>query len=297
MIYSHVPVMLSEIITFLNPKEGGKFIDCTLGGAGYTTALATLVGSKGKILAIDLDDIALENAEKLLKEKKLDNVSLIRSNFKNLNEAASSVFPEGTLFDGIVFDLGLSSAQLADESRGFSFRGDRALDMSFGVEAELSTEEIVNSYSLIELTQIFREYGEEKQAYKIAKKIVESRKKKRIKTTSDLTSIIEEIIPFRAWSKIHPATKVFQALRMETNRELAVLEEALNKAEKMLKTGGRLVVVSFHSGEDRIVKNFLKERKGKSFNILTKKPLIPSDLEIGSNRRSRSAKLRAAEKI
>ncbi len=297
MIYSHVPVMLKEIISFLDPKPGGKFIDCTLGGAGYTTTIAQLVGEKGKVLAIDLDGLALKNAESLLKDKKIKNVILKESNFKNLDEVANSVFKEGTLFDGIVFDLGLSSAQLDDEARGFSFKGERPLDMSFGPENNISTENIINSYSLIELTNIFREYGEEKQAYRIAKKIVESRKKKRIKTTSDLTSIIEEIIPLRPWLKINPATKVFQALRIETNEELKVLEEALEKAEKLLKPGGKLVVVSFHSGEDRIVKNFLRDRKGKSFKILTKRPELPDNFEAGSNKRARSAKLRAAEKI
>ena len=296
MIYSHVPVMLKEIISFLDPKLGGKFIDCTLGGAGYTRAIAELVGDKGKILGIDLDELALENATRLLKEHKLNNVELVRSNFKNLDEVAESVFP-GELVDGIVFDLGLSSAQLDDEARGFSFKGERNLDMSFGPDNELSTEKIVNSYPLLELTRIFREYGEEQQAYRIAKKIVETRKKKKIKTTADLCALIEEIIPLRSWSKIHPATKVFQALRMETNKELEVLVEALEQAEKRLKKGGRLVVVSFHSGEDRIVKNFLRDRKGKSFNILTKRPLIPEAFEASSNKRARSAKLRAAQKI
>lgn len=297
MIYSHVPVMLKEIISFLNPKIGEKFIDCTLGGAGYTIAIAELVGEKGKVLGIDLDELALENAARLLKEKKLNNVKLLRSNFKNLDEAAETVFSQGELVDGIVFDLGLSSFQLDDETRGFSFKGERPIDMSFGSDNELSTEEIINSYSLLELTRIFREYGEEKQAYRIAKKIVEVRRKKKIKTTADLCALIEAIIPLRSWLKIHPATKVFQALRMETNKELEVLTEALKKAEKRLKKGGRLVVVSFHSGEDRIVKNFLRDRKGKSFDILTKKPLNPEVFEISSNKRARSAKLRAAEKI
>ncbi|MBN2854099.1 16S rRNA (cytosine(1402)-N(4))-methyltransferase RsmH [Patescibacteria group bacterium] len=297
MIYSHIPVMLKEIISFLDPKIGGKFIDCTLGGAGYTIAIAELVAKEGKVLAIDLDEIALDNAKNLLKERKINNVKLVRSNFKNLDEAAETVFSQEELVDGIVFDLGLSSAQLDDEARGFSFKGERPLDMSFGPDNEISTEKIISSYPLIELTRIFREYGEEKQAYRIAKKIVETRKKKKIKTTADLCALIEEIIPLRPWSKIHPATKVFQALRMETNKELEVLTEALEKAEKRLKRGGRLVVVSFHSGEDRIVKNFLKNRKGISFKILTKKPLGPEVSEINNNKRARSAKLRVAEKI
>ncbi len=289
--------MLSEIISFLNPKSGGKFIDCTLGGAGYTTAIASLVGEKGKVIGIDLDELAIENAKRLIKEKGLNNIVLVRSNFKNLDQVADSVFSKEFLFDGIVFDLGLSSAQLDDESRGFSFKSEKPLDMSFSKDGELSTREIVNSYSLVELTEIFRNYGEEPKAYRIAKEIVLSRKKQRIETTADLLKIIEKVSPLRPWSKIHPATKVFQALRMETNQELEVLEIALEKAETKLKKGGRLVVVSFHSGEDRIVKNFFRDRKNKSFKVLSKKPIIPSEFETRNNRRARSAKLRVGEKI
>lgn len=297
MTYKHIPVMLDEIVEFLDPQPGAKFIDCTLGGAGYTSAIASLVGSQGKVIALDMDEMAIANAKIILKEKKLDNVVLVNSNFKNLDEAAYSIFPAGEKFDGIVFDLGLSSAQLDDESRGFSFKGNRPLDMSFGSDNELSTEDIVNNYSSQELIDIFRDYGEERYAKKIADNIVFARKKQRIKSTNDLIKIIEEVVPFRPGAKIHPATRVFQALRMETNKELDVLKEALEKAETMLKPGGKLVVVSFHSGEDKIVKNFLRDRKNTSFNLLTKKPVAPSDGESGENRRARSAKLRAAEKI
>ncbi len=294
--YSHIPVMIGEAIELLNLKEGGNYIDCTLGGAGYTSKIAEKIGSKGKVLALDLDDLALENAKRILKIRKIDNVILVRSNFKNLDQAVREFFPDNFLFDGIVFDLGLSSAQLDDEARGFSFKGDRPLDMSFGEDNDISTEKIVNYYSLPELTRIFREYGEERQAYSIAKKIVEERKKKRLKNTSDLTAIIEKVKPFRFGSKIHPATKIFQALRMETNQEFSVLEEALEKSEKLLKKTGRLVVVSFHSGEDRIVKNFLRDRKNQSFKILTKKPIACSPEEASVNPRARSAKVRAGEK-
>jgi len=306
MIYSHVPVMLAEILEYLAPRRGQKFIDCTLGGAGYTLALAEEVGSSGKIIALDLDELALQNAAHLLSSKKLSNIVLVQSNFKNLSEVISARFPADTKFDGIVFDLGLSSAQLDDEARGFSFKGDRPLDMAFGPETEESTgsgpstEEIVNNYSVQELTDIFRLYGEEKRSYSIAKAIVSARQSKHLRTTADLTAVIEAVIPLRFRSRIHPATKIFQALRMETNRELEALEKVLPTALNLLKPGGRLVVVSFHSGEDRIVKRFFKENaisEPARLKTLTKRPLIPTESEIEGNPRARSAKLRAAQKL
>lgn len=287
--------MLSEILEYLNPGLGKKYIDCTLGGAGYTVALAKKVGPKGRVIAIDLDELALKNAQTIISNQKLENITLVNDNFKNLKTIISEKFPEMNKFDGIVFDLGLSSAQLDDEVRGFSFKGDRPLDMSFGPVNAVSTEEIINKYPLLELTRVFREYGEERRAYYIAKAIVEERKNKRIKTTADLVAIIEKAVPFRYRSKIHPATRVFQALRMETNEELASLQEVLPIAISLLKPHGRIVIVSFHSGEDRIVKRFFKSET--DIKILTKRPLIPTEAEIENNPRSRSAKLRAAEKI
>ena len=295
MIYSHIPVMLDEILEYLNLQPGKKYIDCTLGGAGYTTAIAKKIGDKGEVVAIDLDELAIKNAQALIVEQKLKNISLVNDNFKNLAKVIGERFPEGTKFDGIVFDLGLSSAQLDDEARGFSFKGERPLNMSFGPANSNSTEEIINTYQLLELTRIFREYGEEKYAYQIAKAIVEERKIKRIETTLDLVSIIEKKIHFRFRSKIHPATRIFQALRMETNEELASLLEVLPSALDLLKPKGRIVVVSFHSGEDRIVKRFFKSRD--DIKILSKRPFIPTDSEIEANPRARSAKLRVAEKI
>lgn len=298
MPYVHQSVMLEEILKYLQAKSGQIFVDCTLGGAGYTLALAEKVGPSGKILGIDLDDLALENAKEKIANKKLDNIVLVQNNFKNLKTIVSDNFSVGTKIQGIVFDLGLSSAQLDDEARGFSFKGDRPLDMAFGEPGKNSTTAIVNNYSLPELTRIFRVYGEEKQAYRIAKAIIARRREKRIKTTADLVAIIEEVSPFRFYSKIHPATRIFQALRMETNEELKNLEEVLPAALDLLAPKGRIVVVSFHSGEDRIVKRFLRTASdlGK-VKILTKKPLIPSEAEISRNSRARSAKLRAAEKI
>lgn len=286
--------MLTEVLEYLNLHAGKKYIDCTLGGAGYTLAIAKKIGKQGLVAGIDLDELAIKNAERLLKENNLQNVVLFNDNFKNLQKVVSSHFSSDSKFDGIVFDLGLSSAQLDDETRGFSFKGERPLDMAFGPASERSTEEIVNHYDLLELTRVFREYGEERRAYQIAKAIVTARRKKRIKTSADLLAIIETVIPFRHYSKINPATKIFQALRMETNDELSSLQTVLPDALDLLKPGGRLVVVSFHSGEDRIVKRFLKTRE--DIKILTKRPLIAQESELALNPRARSAKLRVAEK-
>jgi 16S rRNA (cytosine1402-N4)-methyltransferase len=294
--YSHVPVMLAEVLEYLNPQGGGRFIDCTLGGAGYTLALAERVGEKGKILGIDLDELAIKNAAAEIARRKIKQIVLVQDNFKNLKDIVNANFPAETKFDGIVFDLGLSSAQLDDEARGFSFKGDRPLNMAFG-PTEAATVDIVNRYPLLELTRIFREYGEERRAYQIAKAIVAARHRKKIVTTADLVAIIEQVVPFRFYSKIHPATRVFQALRMETNEELAALSAVLPEAVNLLKPTGRLVVVSFHSGEDRIVKRFFKELAlADRLLILTKKPLIPTMAEMAANPRARSAKFRAALK-
>jgi 16S rRNA (cytosine1402-N4)-methyltransferase len=295
MVYSHKSVMLGEVLKFLDPLPGQKFIDCTLGGAGYTLALAEKVGETGKVVGIDLDSLALANAAAEIKNRKFKNIVLVADNFKNLATIAESNFPVGEKVDGVVMDLGLSSAQLDDESRGFSFKGNRPLDMAFGPINENSTAAIVNNYSLLELTRIFREYGEEREAYRIAKEIVASRRFKKLETTAELVALIEKVVPPRFRSRVHPATKIFQALRMETNEELKVLSAVLPAAAQVLKSGGKLVVVSFHSGEDRIVKRYLKDTPG--WQILTKRPEIPQEEEIAENPRARSAKLRAAVKI
>ncbi|MHB8903979.1 MAG: 16S rRNA (cytosine(1402)-N(4))-methyltransferase RsmH [Patescibacteria group bacterium] len=295
MAYNHIPVMLSEVLEYLKPEAGQKFIDGTLGGAGYTLALAKVVGDKGRILSTDLDQLAIGNAEEKIKQSKLKNIVLVKDNFKNLAAIVKEKFPTDQKFDGIVFDLGLSSAQLDDEDRGFSFKSSGPLNMAFGTGGEISTEEIVNEYPLLELTRIFKEYGEERQAYRYAKGIVDARKFIRIKTTADLVSIIENLYPAKFYHKTHPATKLFQALRIETNGELNSLKQVLPDAIELLKPNGKIVIISFHSGEDRIVKRFFKSRT--DLKILTKRPLVPSDSEIMSNPRSRSAKLRAAQKI
>ncbi|MBN2884889.1 16S rRNA (cytosine(1402)-N(4))-methyltransferase RsmH [Patescibacteria group bacterium] len=312
MAYKHIPVLLEEVLSVLNPLPGQTYIDCTLGGTSYTRAIAKLVGKKGRVISIDADEMAIKNAEGILKNDNFQNVSLVHDNFRNLEAIAKEYTPEGV--DGIVFDLGLSSAQLDDELRGFSFQGDRPLDMAFGVGESVSTINLINSSSLSELTRIFRELGEEPQAYRLAKEIITARKHKKIESTKELVDIILKITPARFLkSRIHPATRVFQALRLATNDEFGSLKEALLATADILKIGGRLAVVSFHSGEDRIVKQWLKQESSDClcppqapvcicnhqarFKVIAKKPLMASNEELKTNPRARSAKLRVAEKI
>ncbi|PKM87319.1 16S rRNA (cytosine(1402)-N(4))-methyltransferase [Candidatus Falkowbacteria bacterium HGW-Falkowbacteria-2] len=312
MSYEHIPVMLPEVLSLLNPKPGQTIIDCTLGGAGYTSAISAAVGQKGRVISLDADQMAIANATALLEEKGVKNVTLVHENFKNVASVVAEHLAGQA--DGIVFDLGLSSAQLADETRGFSFQGERPLDMAFGAGEAQSTQHLLNSSSLSDLTSIFRELGEEPQAYKLAKEIITSRKVKPLRTTKDLVDIILKITPPRyKTTGIHPATKAFQALRLATNDELGSLRTALHDSLEILKIGGRIAVVSFHSGEDRIVKQWMKHESTDcicpstapvcvcghlaSIKPLTKKPLIPASEETENNPRARSAKLRGAEKI
>lgn len=314
MEYKHIPVMLDEVVTSLKPQEGQVIIDCTLGGGGYTLALAKLVGKTGRVLSIDLDEMALANARRLFSENKVDNIILAQGNFREIKEIATENLGSEVLVDGIVMDLGFSSAQLEDDNRGMSFMVDKPLDMSFAADG-VTTKKIVNKWKEKELTRIFREYGEERFASRVAKFICEARRIKPIETTGELVAVIEKAIPAsnRHSQGIHFATRVFQALRIETNDELGALREVLPQAAGLLKSGGRLVVVSFHSLEDRIVKQFMKREATDctcppkqfvcncnheaSLEILTKKPLEASEPELAANPRSRSAKLRAAKKI
>ncbi len=294
--YSHVPVMLKEAIEYLRIRLSGNYIDGTLGGGSYSGLISEKIGSRGSLISIDLDPLAIENFLK----NNLKNVIVVNDNFANVEKIAIEN-KKRQKFDGIVVDLGLSSAQLDDRDRGFSFLNNSKLDMSFGPDSENDTSFIVNSYSVKDLERIIREYGQESWARKIANNIVFSRKKKKISTTQELVHIINSAIPRKFWSrKIHPATKTFQALRIETNGELDNLKKFLPLAVKLLKKGGRLVVISFHSLEDRIVKNFFRDlsrEESSVIKILNPKPLVPTEEEISRNFRSRSAKLRAVEKI
>jgi 16S rRNA (cytosine1402-N4)-methyltransferase len=323
MQYQHTPVMLKEVLEYLDPQPGQFFIDCTLGGGGYTVAIATKVGERGKVLAIDLDEMAIENAKLQITNYKLQNVILAYGNFRDLQKIVKEKFKdEEAKFSGIVFDLGLSSAQLKDKSRGFSFQLDAPLDMRFAhhrLNTELDrfytdTQIIINRWPQEELERILREYGEERFAGRIARKIVENRKKKPIKTTGELVEIIAAAVPAAyKRKKIHFATRAFQALRIATNKELENLEVVLPQAVELLKKGGRLVVISYHSLEDRIVKQFFKKESKNCLcppntpvcqcghiarlKILTRKVVKPTEGEIKNNPRARSAKMRVAEKV
>ena len=300
--------MLNEAVGFVRPKKGGRYIDCTLGGGGYTSALAKVAGKEGLVIAFDLDEKAIVNSSK----KNLDNVRFVNDNFSNLKPRVVELVGNEMLFDGIVMDLGLSSAQIDDPDRGFSFKFDNSLDMSFSGDSE-ETKNIINHCDEKSLSKIIFEYGEEKFARNIAKAIVVARKEKVIATAKELSEIVKSAIPARFHKPgLNPATKTFQALRIETNGELEALKKVLPQAVSLLKPGGYLAVVSFHSLEDRIVKDFFKQESRDCLcpprfpacrcghkavlNIVSKKPIAVSEKEAKENPRARSAKLRVAEK-
>ena len=316
--------MLNEVLEALNPEKGDFFLDCTLGGAGYTLALAGEVGSQGKVLSLDLDELALKNAREIIKKQKIDNVILDRENFKNLDKAAIDKLGDKIKFKGIVMDLGLSSAQLEDKNRGLSYQKQGGLDMSFeskGDKGENSAKYILNNYKQAELTGIFRKYGEEPWAGRISKAVVEGRTEKTIESNLDLSRLIEKAIPKKELPKAHKIkARIFQALRIIVNEELENLEAALGKSLNFLGKKGTLAIVSYHSLEDRVVKRFFQtesrdclcppeipecrcghkaEIKVKKFSTPkgTKKFLTPTEEEIQKNPRARSARLRVAIKI
>lgn len=319
MEYRHIPVMLKEAIEILNPQPGDNYIDCTLGGGGYTEEIARKISPAGKILSIDLDEMAVKNFRISNADLRFNNVIVSQNNFKNLTTIAKKYFMPPSGFDGIVFDLGLSSAQLEDRSRGFSFNLVGApLSMNFGEPIVETAENIINGLDVRGLAKIFKDYGEEKFAYKIALAIAKERQIKRITTTDQLVKIITAVMPSAnrrrfERTKTHPATKIFQALRLAVNEELENLRAALPQAVSLLKPGGKLAVISYHSLEDRIVKQFFKQEAKDCLcppaapicqcghqarlRILTRKVLRPTEAEVLNNPRARSAKLRAAEKI
>ncbi|SNR85713.1 16S rRNA (cytosine(1402)-N(4))-methyltransferase RsmH [Desulfurobacterium atlanticum] len=288
----HPPVLLKESVKFLNAEKGGVFVDCTLGGGGHTETILE-ANPENKVIAIDRDEEAIERAIKKL-ERFGDRFSVYHANFSQID----AVLDEESVdfVDGILFDLGVSHFQLRGD-RGFSFWKDDFLDMRMDRTQKLTAEKVVNTLSERELADIIFKYGEERFARKIAREIVKRRKIKPIRTTAELAKIVEEVIPKRLWAgrKKHPATKTFQAIRIYVNKEFESIEEGIPKAVERLKEGGRIVVITFHSLEDRIVKNILKSRE--DLKIVTKKPILPSDEEIKTNSAARSAKLRAGEKI
>lgn len=298
MEYRHTPVMLREVTEYLQPQLGDTIVDCTLGGGGYTWEIAKLIGEEGKVIAIDADEMAINNAKVKIKNEKLKNVILVNENFKNLQKIINQNGLEKV--DGVVFDLGLSSAQLEDADRGFSFNAPAAINMGFGLrttdDGALNTENIVNQWRPEDLEKIIREYGEERYAGRITKAIIKARPLATAKALAE--AIAQAVPPHYRHARIYPATRTFQALRIATNDELTNLKIVLPQAAAALAAGGRLVAVSYHSLEDRIVKQFMRAQQNQgTLKILTKKIVVAAEEEKQTNPRARSAKLRAAEKI
>ncbi len=293
----HTPVLKKEVLQYLNPGQNENFIDGTIGEGGHTRLILEKNIPDGKVLGIDLDPAQIETAKWMMADYK-DRLILENNSYVNLKEITER--KNFAPVNGILLDVGMSSVHLQISERGFSFQIDQSLDMRYSDKENLLTaEKIINEWSQKDLEKIIEEYGEEKFAKKISEKIVEERKKGRIKSTFGLVKIIKEIIPARFQKgKIHCATRTFQALRIAVNGELENLERVLPIALSILKKEGRLVVISFHSLEDRIVKNFFnKKAKEGLIKILTKKPITAEPAEIAKNPRARSAKLRAIIKI
>jgi len=293
----HTSVLLQESIELLAIKTGKKYIDATLGGGGHTTAI---LERGGEVLGIDFDQDALDWVEKKIKDQKSNlknkekNLTLAGGNFKDIDNIARDNGFENVA--GVLFDLGVSSHQFDTGTRGFSFQREALLDMRMDQELGVKASDLINILTKGELYELFHKLGEERFAYPITNSIVRARRIKRIETTTELAEIVRRAVPGHN-QNINPATQVFQALRLAVNDELNNLRETLPKALEILDNRGRIVVISFHSLEDRIVKNQFREWEEKERGkIITKKPLTPSEREIGENKRSRSAKLRVFEK-
>ncbi|OOB75362.1 ribosomal RNA small subunit methyltransferase H [Clostridium haemolyticum] len=309
MDFNHVPVLLEETIDSLNIKEDGIYVDCTLGGAGHSSYILKRLSKKGKLIGIDQDINALEAAKERL--KNYDNVVYVHNNFYNLASVLDELNIEKV--DGILMDLGVSSYQLDTPERGFSYMQDAVLDMRMNTEESVSAYNVVNEYSEEELFRIIKEYGEERFARKISKAIVKQREIEPIKTTLELVKIIKKVIPMKFQQGGHPAKKTFQAIRIEVNHELEILNKTIEDGVKYLNSHGRISIITFHSLEDRIVKNKFKELENpctcpKEFpicicgmkpvvKVITRKPLEPSQEEKENNSRSKSSKLRVAQRI
>lgn len=309
MEFKHVSVMLKETVDGLNVKEGGTYVDCTLGGGGHSFEILTRLNNTGRLIGIDQDKEALAAAGERL--KNFSNVTYVHSNFERVKEIINEYSPEGV--DGILADLGVSSYQFDNPERGFSYRFDAPLDMRMDKDNTLTAYEIVNGYSENEIFRIIRDYGEDKFAKNIAKHICQRRAEKAIETTFELNEIIKAAIPAKFREKGgHPSKKTFQALRIECNRELEVLENTLDDMIDCLKPGGRLSIITFHSLEDRAVKNNFRNNenpctcppnfpvcvcgKKSKGTVITRKPIVATEEELEVNSRSQSAKLRVFEK-
>ena len=304
----HIPVLMDRVVEYLVGDPAGIYVDCTLGGGGHSQELLKHLSSHGKLIGIDCDERAIEFASKRLSNEN-ERVEILHANFAQLKTILASIAI--TQVDGILIDLGVSSFQIDTSERGFSYMNDGPLDMRMGIEKKTTAAHIINTYSEEELARIFRDYGEERYARSIARKIVQERTHARITTTKQLTDILESKLPFQ--QRIKSFARVFQALRIEVNHELENLRAALSQVLEILKSGGRVVIISYHSLEDRLAKEFFNSQinpcqcpiglpmcicgKTATIRLLTRGIVRPSAAEVKMNPRSRSAKLRAAEKI
>ena len=292
----HIPVLQNEVLKYLDPKPNQNFIDATIGEGGHAISILERTSPNGKLLGIDWSPEIIENCKLKIQNVK-KRITLVCDNFVNLKEIVKR--ERFLAVSGILFDLGMSSWHLEESGRGFSFLKNEPLDMRYSPQNPLTAEKIVNFWSEPDIEKILKEFGEEKFAKKIAQNLVEERKSVPIKTTFQLVKIIKKAVPLRYQrQRLHCATRTFQAIRIATNKELDNLEKVLPQTIEILPAGGKLIVISFHSLEDRIVKNFFREKaKENILKIVTKKPVGPSPKETKINPRSRSSKLRAAVKI
>lgn len=312
MNFEHISVLLNECIDNLNIVSDGVYADCTLGGGGHSYKIAERLSDNGLLIGIDQDTNALKAAGERLKE--FNNVKYVHSNFSDIKNIVEGFGLGQDSVNGFLLDLGVSSHQLDEADRGFSYNHDAPLDMRMDVTCPLSAYKVVNEYSAEELNKIIRDYGEERWAKRIAEFIVKQRSIKPIDTTFELVSVIKKAVPKGARSDgPHPAKRTFQAIRIEVNNELGVLEDTINNMVDILKPKGRICIITFHSLEDRIVKNVFRNLEnpctcprdfpicvcGKKprVKVITRKPIVPSEEELKNNHRSRSAKLRVVEKL
>ena len=301
--FKHYTVMLNEAVDALECQDGKIYVDCTLGGGGHSELILQRISPNGRLIAFDIDDEAILHAKERLKNYK--NLTIVKSSYVNIKSELKKLGIE-KITGGVILDLGASYHQLTKAERGFSFSKDAPLDMRFDMQSDFSAYDVVNDYSEEELVKIFSEYGEERFSKRIAKKIIEYRKQKKIETTLELANLIKDATP-KIKSSIHPATRVFQAIRIEVNNELKNVNFVLHDILELLDKGGIISVLSFHSLEDRIVKKFFKYESQKCrcnnlickcppprLELVNKKPILATDEELKENPPSRSAKLRVA---
>ncbi len=310
-MFDHTTVLLKETVDGLNINPDGIYVDCTLGGAGHSEYLVKQLSPKGRLICFDQDTVAIDNAKIRLADY-LDRVTFVHSNFRYIKDELYALNIHEV--DGILYDLGVSSPQLDTPERGFSYHHDAPLDMRMDQTADVTAYHVVNEWSYENLVRIFFRYGEEKFSKQVARKIEQAREKQPIETTGELVELIKEGIPAAARrTGGHPAKRIFQAIRIAVNDELGAAEDSLVDAIDLIKVGGRISVITFHSLEDRLCKTLFKEQSSlpdlppglpiipehmkPTLKLVTRKPILPSEEELSQNNRSRSAKLRIAEKI